>query len=213
MSPDYYEKIPYYTINKILWRWKFYEAENGCYPMPGLTLAMDKAPPALPSPPSPTPPKAPAPKKDGFDKMLAAAEAVSRFKKWLDTPDPPKPPKPAAQQKEQDAVPPFDIQEIPRAMRKEFMTNSAKLMERWFNGELNYGPTEDDVKAEINQKGEHCPPNMYDMTTIKLDWVLKYPRAQEAYDYLVNTAIRSPNAKESLLKILSRYRAHVNINT
>ena len=34
-------------------------------------------------------------------------------------------------------------------MRKEFMPVSAKLMERWFAGALDYSPTTDDEKAGI----------------------------------------------------------------
>jgi Family of unknown function (DUF6402) len=110
-------------------------------------------------------------------------------------------------------VPPFDIQEIPRAMRKEHLTKSAKLMERWFNGELNYGPTDTDVQAEINQHGEPYPSSMYDMDTVKLDWVLKFPRAREALDLLVNSAIRSDRAYDMLQKKLRFYRGYSSVNT
>ncbi|MCC8404137.1 DUF6402 family protein [Paraburkholderia sp. MMS20-SJTN17] len=140
-------------------------------------------------------------------------DGLSRFKTWLDTPNPPKPPKAPPVKRDYMAVPPFDIQEIPGAMRKEFLTNSAKLMERWFNGELNYGPTETDVQAEINQKGDPYPPSMYDMMTIKLEWVLKYRRAKEAYDYLINTGARSPRAYQALQRILRRYVGRVSVNT
>jgi hypothetical protein len=207
-------EFSYYEINRLLWRWS---KKEGARILHEACLSMDKAPPALPKQPEPKAPPTPKPPPNQtantINGVMGAFEALGRFKRWLDTPDPPKPPKAPPAKKDYMAAPPFDIQEIPGAMRKEFLTNSAKLMERWFNGELNYGPTEKDVQAEINQKGEPYPPSMYDMTTIKLDWVLKYARAQEAYEYLISTAIRSPRANEALARILRHYSAHPNINT
>lgn len=109
--------------------------------------------------------------------------------------DKPPPPLPrtarqqAAQRKEEIKVPPFDIQEIPAAMRLEGMPIAARLMEQWFSGILNYAPTDEDLAAEINQNGKPYPPDMYDTTTIKMDWVLKFRRAQDQYNDLVNNAI------------------------
>ena len=170
MPSTYYKKIPYYKINKILWRWKRCDAENGCYIIPNLAISMNKAPPPPQDQPprSPPPPKPPRQKKEVGEGLLAILEAQARFRKWLDTPSPPKPPK-AAPTEKTEVVPPFDLQEIPGAMRKEFMPVSAKLMERWFAGTLNYSPTTDDEKAGINQNSEPYPASMIDTTTIKLD--------------------------------------------
>ncbi|WP_423381216.1 DUF6402 family protein [Burkholderia sp. LMG 32019] len=202
------DKLPYHSINKLMWRWKRHD--DGCWIVPDVALSFDRPPPGLicvqPSPPPE--PKPPRKKPEVGDTLLTLMDAHSRFKTWLDTPDPPKqpkPPKPAATPKQQH-VPPFDIQEIPGAMRKEMMPVAAKLMERWFAGELNYAKTEADVKAEINQRGEPYPPSMYDMTTVKLEWALRPRRAKDQYDYLINTAIRTPKAKEQLGKILGRYK-------
>ncbi|QBQ95787.1 DUF6402 family protein [Paraburkholderia pallida] len=111
------------------------------------------------------------------------------------SPDKPPPPLPkpprekSAPQQKAIKIPPFDIQEIPDAMRLEGMPMAAKLMKRWFAGVLNYAPTDDDLAAEINQDGKPYPPDMYDTTTIKMDWVLKFKRAADQYNYLVNNAI------------------------
>ncbi|MFP3565315.1 DUF6402 family protein [Paraburkholderia sp. SIMBA_030] len=198
-------KIRYFKIGKLLWRWKLCDGDNGCSPIPGLAIAMDKAPPALPSPAAstPTPPRPWT--REEFRKDTAAT--FSSFKKWLDTPwggDTPAAPKP--EPVKQKAVPPFDIQEIPGAMRKEAKPFGAKLMERWFAGRLNYSPTPADEKAEINQDGKPYPPDMYDTTTIKLDWVLKFARAKEKYDYLISEAIRSPAARKVLHDKLEFYK-------
>ncbi|WP_272945789.1 DUF6402 family protein [Paraburkholderia sprentiae] len=97
------------------------------------------------------------------------------------------------------------MQEIPGAMRKELMPVSAKLMERWFAGELNYGPTDKDVAAEMNQKGVPYPAEMYDTTTIKLDWVLKHRRAKDPYGDLIKTQIYTARARQALKEILLPY--------
>lgn len=214
--PSTSPKLPYYSINKILWRWS---RQDGCWIVPAVALSLDRPPPdldtvcllpATPRPSSPT--KAKPQVGDGLLRMM---DAHSRFKIWLSTPEPPNPPKPAPTPRpQQKKIPPFDIQEIPGAMRKEMMPVAAKLMERWFAGELNYGPTDQDTKNEINQKGEPYPPGMYDMTTVKLDWVLQYRRAKDQYDALVNASVRTPEALLRLSKILGRYRRpHVKLDT
>ena len=196
------EAIPYYKINKLLWRWKY---QDGARVVREASLSMDKAPPPLLVPPEPPAAKAPAPKPpkpDPLIKMLddieSVANAFSRFKAWLNAPDPPKPPSPPKPVKKVETVPPFDIQEIPGAMRKEYMPISAKLMERWFAGRLNYSLTTEDERKEINHEGKPYPPDMYDMSTVTLDWVLGFPRAREKYDYLINQATRSAEARQVL---------------
>lgn len=103
--------------------------------------------PLISHPPKPAQPKAPSaaskpvPKPGTATKMLndlqKAANAFSRFKAWLDTPDPPKPTKEARDsQTKADTVAPFDIQEIPITMRALSLPMGAKLMERWFAGQL-----------------------------------------------------------------------------
>jgi hypothetical protein len=84
------------------------------------------------------------------------------------------------------AIPPFDIQQIPDAMRKESMPIAARLMEHWFNGKLNAQGVETGI--------------------VKLNWVLKFAHAKESYEYLVDTAIRSPEAQGLLAEMLFPYR-------
>ena len=211
--------LSYYRVNKIFWIWTRCEGESGCEIVRDVALSMGNAPPPLPAPPKkPEPPKPRARRlthadrvNNTLDGLLAAAEGFSRFKKWLNTPDPPKERKPAPvkKQEREPAVPPFDIQEIPQAMRKLYLPMSAALMERWFAGRLNYSPADADEGAEINQDGKPYPPDMYDTTTIKLDWVLRFPRAKEKYDYLVNEGIRSPRAIEALARMLVTYKNQV----
>jgi hypothetical protein len=192
--------LSYYRINKLLWRWR---KEDGARIVGGVWLSLDA--------PAPTreilkpPPAAPSrkPKAQAGDGLLKMMELRSRFKTWLETPNPPKP------VKQEETVPPFDIQEIPAAMRKTYLTKSAALMERWFEGRLNYSPTGTAETEEINQDGKPYPRDMYDTTTIKLDWILQFPRAKAKYDYLVKEAIRAPKAIKALHDIVARYQDQV----
>ncbi|WP_249744553.1 DUF6402 family protein [Burkholderia pyrrocinia] len=179
----------------------------GCKIVPNISLSMDK-----PAPPLPMQQKSNAtelkhssatPKRDSLDKMVDALEragkALARFQVWLNAP----PPKPSiVKLKKGDPVPAFDIQEIPAAMRKMYLPTSAKLMERWFSGKLNYSRTSSDESLEINQYGKPYPSDMYDMSTIKLDWILRFPRAKRQFDYLINEMIRSPKSRIQLYKLL-----------
>ncbi|MCC8393622.1 DUF6402 family protein [Paraburkholderia sp. MMS20-SJTR3] len=209
-------KIGYYKINKLLWRWTLHEGADGCEIVREAQLSMDRVPPPLsrirepkarPSKPSAKLTK-PDPLIKFLDDIEMVANALGRFKTWLTAPETPKQAKPAPPAlSPEETVPPFDIQEIPRAMRKEFMPVSATLMERWFAGELNYGRTSDETSAEINQNGERYPPSMYDTTTVKLDWILKHRRARDQYDALINTAIYTLPAQDVLKRILKPFKA------
>jgi hypothetical protein len=111
-------------------------------------------------------------------------------------------------QTEQDEIPPFDIQEIPEVMRQMLMPTAAKLLQRWFEGALNFSPTERDEANLINQEGKPYPPSMIDTTSIKISWVLKYPRAREVFERLKSPAVlTSPAANDRLRKILQPLRA------
>lgn len=204
------DDIPYYKINKLLWRWS---KKDGARIVHEVNLSMDKAPPALPTTAAPAVKATSAPKQPKPDPMVKmvddigkAVDAFSRFKTWMNTPDPPKLPKAPLRTKREKTVPPFDIQEIPGAMRKEMMPIGAKLMERWFAGRLNYSPTDTDEQAKVNQDGKPYPSDMYDMTTVKLDWVLQFARAKSKYDYLVTESIQSDKARKALYDALIPYK-------
>lgn len=210
-------ELSYYKINKLFWRWS---KKDGASIVHEVGLSMDKAPPVLPAPPAPAVRATSAPRQPKPDPMVKmvddigkAVDAFSRFKTWLNTPDPPKPPKAPAPTEREKTVPPFDIQEIPSAMRKEMMPIGVSLMERWFAGRLNYSPTDGDEQAKINQDGKPYPPDMYDTTTVKLEWVLRFERARNKYDYLIRDAIRSDKARKALYDALIPYKDRVDLLT
>lgn len=210
------EKNSYYIASRLLWQWKLQDGEDGCKIVPNIALSMDMAPPPLPKQPAlETVPTKPVPKPsrpDPLDKMVddivRVSDAISRFKTWLNTPAPPRDVSSTQVEKKKATVPPFDIQEIPGAMRKLWMPMSAKLMERWFAGSLNYSLTDSDEAAYINQDGKPYPPDMYDMKTIKLDWVLKYERAKAQYAALQRTEyLLTPNSLNAIGKALFSLRS------
>jgi hypothetical protein len=192
--------LPYYKWNKLI---PYFSKEDGARIVREVSLSLDRAPPVIKDPKPPPAPAPKSPKPQPGDGLLKMMELYTRYKTWLETPDPPKAPKPVEQEK---TVPPFDIQEIPGAMRKLHLPVSAALMERWFAGRLNYSPTTADERAEINQDGKPYPPDMYDTTTIKLDWIRKFTRTKERFDLLINEAIRSDIAHKQLYDMLAPYK-------
>jgi hypothetical protein len=137
---------------------------------------------------------------------LDATEAVGRFASWLKTPASASRKKTLSLPAEPLKIPPFDLQDVPKAMRKLGMPMAAKLQERWFAGKANYSNSPDDLRNEINQDGASYAPDMVDQTTVKMEWVLSFSRAKAAFDKLIATQVSSPIAVNALKKILSPYR-------
>lgn len=145
-----------------------------------------------------------------FNAALKAANAMADFSGWLKRPATPSlrgaskgakalPPAPRT-------VPPFDIQDVPKAMRKLHVPMAAKLQERWFAGQENYSLTAEDLQKEIDQHGARYAAAMVDTTTIKMDWVLSFPRARRAFDELIKSQLRTPGALKALKDKLTPYR-------
>ena len=119
-----------------------------------------------------------------FNAALKAANAVADFSDWLKRP--PKKMTADAVLKAKAVfaappakkVPPFDIQDVPKAMRKLHMPMAAKLQERWFAGQENYSQSPRHLQNEIDQNGLRYSPAMVDSTTIKMNWVLSFSRAK-----------------------------------
>ncbi|PLC06944.1 hypothetical protein CY658_08100 [Variovorax sp. RO1] len=144
---------------------------------------------------------------------IHAAEAVSNavggLQHWLNSPPAPPPP-PKEKPKPVQTVPPFDIQDIPGAMRKIGAPVGADLMDKWFAGALNYPPTPADERNGINQNGVPYPPSMFDTTSVKIDWVMKFARAQKGRDYLMSQ-FETTAARRELSKSLRPFRNRQDI--
>ena len=215
-------EAPFLKSANFLRTWSKCEAER-CE-IEGVALSLERAPPPLPvvAPAKVPQSTKPAAKKEPSDPyvnlVLAVAKGVSSVQgviHALQNPPPLAPKAPAAAPKPPPAappVPPFDIQDIPGAMRKVGMPVSAKLMERWFNGQLNYSKNDDDERAEINQDGLPYPSNMIDMTSITMEWVLGFRRAKNAFDTLTESLmLESTAARDILVKKLRPYKTRLSI--
>jgi len=202
---DFYEKSilgPY---------WK--HAKGGvCKALDDVALSMDKGPPALrdqpPPPPAPKPP--PKPKEPPKLLLVGIAETVIKIYEtgvkihdWAHSPTPPKQSPPPAPAIIKPRVKPFDIQNIPAAMARIGWPMSAKVMRKWFSGELNYANTDIGAVRGINQDGNPFPESRIDTTMFKLDWILKFPRAKERFDELVSENLFNQAAYTSLKKMFA----------
>ena len=144
------KKIAYLKSSNFLRLWS--ERECEICEVEGVGLSMARAaPPMLHARPAVTAAdrsvkEVPAPKKklpedpylNVFNVMLKTANAVADFSEWVKRPSTPPVSSaiakallkiPPARQ-----VPPFDLQDVPKAMRKLHMPMAAKLQERWFAG-------------------------------------------------------------------------------
>lgn len=216
------KKIAYLKSSNFLRLWS--ERECEICEVEGVGLSMARAaPPMLHARPAVTAAdrsvkEVPAPKKklpedpylNVFNVMLKTANAVADFSEWVKRPSTPPvssaiakalPKIPPARQ-----VPPFDLQDVPKAMRKLHMPMAAKLQERWFAGQENYSLTIEDLRDELDQNGASYGPAMFDSTTIKMDWVLSFPRAKKAFDELIRDRLRTPKALKVLRAKLFPYR-------
>jgi Family of unknown function (DUF6402) len=85
------------------------------------------------------------------------------------------------------------VTHIPAIMRAQGWSQGAELMERWFRGPLSYKP--------------YFFPAPPDLTTIKMDWVLRFSRARDAYDDMVeNTVWSNDKAKPVVFERMADQR-------
>ncbi|WP_420996880.1 DUF6402 family protein [Cupriavidus sp. 30B13] len=163
-------------------------------------VSTDRAPPPLrDQPPPPAPPKPEAPKPP--PKSLA-----ERLRDWMnEPPESAPPPAPAKPKVRKPRVKPFDLQDIPIAMDRIGWPMSAKVMRKWFSGELNYANTDLGATKGINQGGEPFPASMIDTTMFTMEWILSFSRARNKYDELVGKIIFSQDSKKAIKGILARY--------
>lgn len=150
-----------------------------CKPLnnPQARVLMDKQPAGW------TPP--PPPPKTEEPKTVNKAEK----KPEKDASAPPKAAAPAEKKEGEDddcrTPPPFDMLDIPGAMKKMGFPVAAKLAQRWFDGREYV--LSDDPKAEY-------PPDMVDTSDVTLNFVLSYKKVKAKYDGLIREKIYSPAA-------------------
>ena len=83
----------------------------------------------------------------------------------------------------------LDITQIPTIMRHHNWINGAKLMEKWFKAPSNSNPKAGLPSTDI----------------IKMDWVLKYPRARQVYDTMLREKVwMNSAAKNEIISMLRK---------
>lgn len=218
------KKIAYLKSSNFLRLWS--ERECEVCKVEGVGLSMTRpAPPLLYARPAVTVAERPVravpvakkkvpedPYLNVFNVMLKTANAVADFSDWLKRPPVKSPPAAAAVANAlppapaPPKVPPFDIQDVPKAMRKLHMPMAAKLQERWFAGQENYSHSPRLLQNEIDQNGLRYSPAMVDTTTVKMDWVLSFARAKRVFDKLISVELQSPGAIDTLRRQLTPYK-------
>ncbi|MBU6490323.1 MAG: hypothetical protein KGQ57_21230 [Burkholderiales bacterium] len=173
-------RIAYFKPEKAVLSQRTEWKKDLCKPLnnPQAHVLMDK-PPAGWTPPHP-PPKAEEPKIDK-PKIETAPDTQlpEPAKSGASTP---------SKSNEDDdcrTPPPFDMLDIPGAMKKMGFSVAAKLAQRWFDGREYV--LSDDPKAEY-------PSDMVDTKDVTLSFVLGYKKVKAKYDRLIRESIYSSAA-------------------
>ena len=209
------EKIAYWKSNRFLGAFVRKEGEKGCLRCPDedVRLSIDCLPPPLRDQPPAVrklKPNVEVQKKDEHQfiinvltGMAKIANANRRFREWVDSP--------AASTPESVITTPvsewmaanlgFDLQDIPRTIHALGMHKAAFMFDKWFEGRLNYSPTDGDSTAQIDQYGKEYASDMIDLTSISIEWVLGFKRASHMLDELVAERIYN----EATIAVLCRH--------
>lgn len=217
------EKITHWRFNSYLKAWILKNGDDGCELCTdeSIQLSLSKPPPPLRDQPVAARKESALlawsrkqrsndPYDNVFEGIAEAAKTLQRFARWLDKPRTPvarkisptvlgKPP-------QKNKTPHFDIAEIPEVIRKLGMPKAAGMMDKWFQGELNYSPTDKDSKKELNQYGKQYPQSMIDKDSITMDWVLNFPRAKKEFDELKSGRIfKTSKSIDAIKKIALKF--------
>ncbi|WP_454726061.1 MULTISPECIES: DUF6402 family protein [Cupriavidus] len=195
------KRIPFYEQR--LFRpssWALRRERQGCTveDVAEFYISADRSPPSLRDQP-PSPPALPMPEAP----KVPTKSLAERIQDWINAPPEPTPP-PAKPKIKKPRVKPFDLQDIPAAMDLIGWRMSAKVMRKWFAGELNYANTDMGAVRGINQDGKPFPASMIDTTMFKMDWILGFSRAKDKYDELRREKIFTNGAATEIKKIVSR---------
>ncbi|MBK0095914.1 hypothetical protein IBT49_07990 [Erwinia sp. S63] len=100
-------------------------------------------------------------------------------------------------------IEPITIQQIPKAMSRMGWKRSASFMTRWLNSPAWKCPESWKDGRELPE-GMYIPDQHCDDTTIKMSWLIGYPRVANAVTKLLNERALSPAALKMTAKRLKR---------
>ncbi|MDB5892877.1 MAG: hypothetical protein JWQ88_408 [Rhodoferax sp.] len=204
--------VAYYKTHWLTWTWVacLASAGRGCTALALAKLSLRKDSPPLRDQEALLTPHAPPLTTAEWQaaNRAAVARLVGDVHHWWTAPAPePVPrtepvPKP---EKLKPVVPPFDLQDIPDVMDRLRLPVSAKMMRHWFAGRENYSNNRQDDIDGIDQNGVPYSSAMIDHDIIKLDWVLGFSRARNAYERLAATGLYASVAVDVIRNRLQAY--------
>ncbi|SDC47654.1 hypothetical protein SAMN05216345_102447 [Cupriavidus sp. YR651] len=188
-------------------RWKLYDGWRACTPMDihDFGLSLHKAPP---------------PFRDWsyYATQDNSVDSSPNTSKAASAPPAAVPPPycffESAKASEARQLAPFDLYDLPAAMRAEDFPVAAKFAERWLN-ERRFDAHRYDYDKRMFIEGQYAP-DMIDTNTIKLKWLFRFGRVRERYDELIrklDNNISQDALRENLTAFLSaqpRFRGVLN---
>lgn len=183
--------------------WLLFEKDQGCVFVQGdLCLQMDKQPPPLPHAAKEvvSKPAVAAVASVALHAVPPKKDAAVVFLEWMIARGEKK--QANAQVKPEPKLPkPFDLYDIPAALRAAGFSVAAKLAQKWLDSAAYtaYG-TDEPGNA---QEGRY-PEDKVDLSTISLSWLRDQPKLEKRYQALL-TQLASPNALRELSKNFVKY--------
>ncbi|GAA0838068.1 DUF6402 family protein [Cupriavidus pauculus] len=178
-------------------RWKLYDGRRACTPMDikDFGLSLHKAPPPL------------------FDwsyytAQPRGADSTDTAKASKAEHPPPVTARPtyrffdSAPAQQARGLAPFDLYDLPAAMRAEDFPVAAQFAERWFHGR-RFNAHRYDAKKRTYVEGRY-DPDMIDTKTIRLKWLFRFGRVRERYDELLRK-LDTRISREALRKNLEKF--------
>jgi hypothetical protein len=185
-------RYPYYTINRsyiFVDEWKEHAFSKGCYPIrTEQTVLLEKLPSGE-SPYVPPPPKLTREQKKAQKIADQKAKEEAEFQKWRDRQQlkakaqqvADSIPSPIGEDLERE-LPPFDLRDLPKAMKGVGFTRVSQLLEKWFLGPAYRIPP---VKADRDRDFLQGVIRIED-EIVTLDWARKFGKVNKRIQQMLS---------------------------
>jgi len=190
-------RYPYYSIkDPFLFgspKWEEHYGEDGCFPVrTEQVVLLEKSPRGI-APSPPTPPKLTREQKKAQKAEEEERKAKEALEKWKQQ----NAAKAAAEQKIEDTptpvgidverkLPPFDLRDLPKTMKKVGYPVTSQLLEKWFKGSAYAIPNSEQKKKREWEMGLIRVED----ELVTLDWALKFGEMKEVLKDLLTEGMR-----------------------